>query len=112
MVQAKSYNIINSLDIYGGECVMENKLSIKIPLGYTIIKKSKKVDIWEAEDILTSKKRNKYTQAIRRDASAELIGDFLVCPVCNSHYVANSRNKMFNGYYSDKFPLNYMESLK
>lgn len=78
--------------------VMENKVSLNIPLGYRIVKKTDTVDIWEAERILTSKKRNKYIQAIRKDTSADLIGIYLICPKCNSFFAANSNNRMFQNY--------------
>ena len=97
---------------FGVNELMENKLSLKIPLGYTIIKKTKKVDIWEAETILTSRKRKRYIQAIRKDTSAELVGDFLICPICNSHYVANTHNKLFRSCYSENTPSNYKEKVQ
>ena len=91
---------------------MENKVSLEIPLGYRIVEKKETVDIWKAGEILTSKKRNRYIQAKRTDTSAELIGSFLVCPICNSHYVANTHNRMFRKFNDDNASLNYKNTVR
>lgn len=86
---------------------MENKVSLKLPLGYKIIRETETVNIWEAERILTSKRRNRYIQANRKDTSAELIEDVLICPICNSRYPANTRNKMFHHFNDTNKSLNF-----
>ena len=75
--------------------MMECKIAFNVPLGYRIVEKVETTDLWEAEKILMSRKREKYMQAIRKGTKVELIGDFLICPICNSHFAANSNSRMF-----------------
>ena len=50
---------------------MENKVSLKLPLGYKIIRETETVNIWEAERILTSKRRNRYIQKSKGNRRVE-----------------------------------------
>lgn len=69
---------------------VKQTLSMEIPLGYRILNKSKRLKIWEAENILTSRKQRYYTKAVRNGADAELVGSYLVCPFCGKEFVTNT----------------------
>lgn len=60
-------------------------------MGFNFIEKSKRVNVWEAEKILTTKKQRYYTTAVRRNMDVDLIGNYLVCPHCSKEFVANTR---------------------
>lgn len=65
-------------------------LKFNIPLGYTVTKKESVVDIDDAVEILSSRKRRKYVSAHRTDyeAYAKLRSDVWKCPFCNYEYPA------------------------
>jgi len=65
-------------------------VNLKIPMGYNIIEKKRKVDVWEAEKILKTKKQRYYTTAKRNNTEVELAGSYLICPYCYKEFVANT----------------------
>ena len=60
-----------------------------------MIEKIKRVDLWEAEKILLSRKQRYFTKATRKDFEVGLVGNYLVCPYCNREFVANSNYFLF-----------------
>lgn len=70
-------------------------ISLNIPVGFRMIEKIKRVDLWEAEKILLSRKQRYFTKAIRKDFEVGLVGNYLVCPYCNREFVANSNYFLF-----------------
>jgi len=72
---------------------------LNIPLGYRMVKKIKTVDIWEAEKILNSREQRYYTEAIRKDFNADLVGNYVICPYCNSSFAANNKCSLFRNHW-------------
>lgn len=73
-----------------------NKYSYEIKKGYCFIEKNKNVDIWQAREILLSKKQRLYTKATREDMSVCLSSTYLKCPYCGEEYTANSNSKLYS----------------
>jgi len=73
-------------------------------MGFNFIEKSKRVNVWEAERILTTKKQRYYTTAVRRNMDVDLIGNYLVCPHCGKEFVANTRysNCGYHWYFNNE----------
>ena len=76
---------------------MNNKsFSLKIPLGYEIVQRTKIVDLYTAYEILRSKKQRHITVARRTGYKAELVTHYIKCPHCGKMVYAYPR-------YHDKF---------
>lgn len=86
-------------------------LKFKIPLGYTVTKKESVVDIDDAVEILSSRKRRKYVSAHRTgyDSYAKLRSDIWKCPYCNYEYPAtfmDNQTHRFGVYHNSDVRMN------
>jgi len=73
-----------------------NKQCYEIQKGYRFFEKYQKLDVWQARDILLSKKQRLYTKAKRTGTEVELTSTYLKCPYCGEEYVANSHSKFYS----------------
>lgn len=73
-----------------------NKYSYEIQKGYCFVEKHHKMDVWQARDILLSKRQKVYTKAKRTGTEVELVSTYLKCPYCGKEYVANSHSKFYS----------------
>jgi len=70
---------------------LEQVVGIDVPLGYRMVDKTKKMKIWEAEEILTTRRQKYYTRAERNGIEAELVSSYIVCPCCGREFVSNTK---------------------
>ena len=81
----------------------KTEISLRIPLGYRIIEKTKTVDLYTACDILRSRKQRHITSAKRVGDKAILISHRILCPHCgkeapaykhylNKHIISRPKN--------------------
>ncbi len=75
---------------------MRKTIELNLPLGYRLEDKVEYTNVWEAEQILLSKKGRRYTKAVRHDTDAQLHSRWLVCPYCGKQSVANANAAIFN----------------
>ena len=62
---------------------MENSVvKLKVNSGYQIVRKTKKVDIVTAYELLNTKQQKNYTEAIIHSDYAELVWHVVRCPYC------------------------------
>lgn len=84
-------------------------VKIKVPCGYQIKEKTKTVDIYEAYELLNTKKQHHYTKAEKCKDKAILSWHTLICPHCGkeipsySHYLHNNRTASPKKSESDLF---------
>ncbi len=75
---------------------MEQHIKLEVPLGYRMVEKTKQVELADAEKILTTKAQKHYTQAIKHETGVALVGNYIVCPHCNSVFTANNKCSPFS----------------
>ena len=63
---------------------MKTQIDLKIPLGFRLEEETLQMKIWDAEPLLLTKKRRKYTKAVRVGDDAVLHSRYILCPHCSS----------------------------
>jgi len=67
---------------------VKTQIELKIPQGFRLEEETTQMKIWDAETLLLTKKRRKYTKAVRVGDDAVLHSRYIRCPYCNSRLSA------------------------
>lgn len=75
---------------------MQKTVKLQIPLGYRITERVEYMDIGSAEKVLLTKRRRRYTHAVRTEDQAALYSRDIRCPHCNQIFLANTASPLLS----------------